>query len=235
MGKKTKALKAAFPKTIPILAGYGFLGTAYGIYMATSGFGVLYVITMCIVIFGGAMQFVGVPILLAPFAPIQTLIITLLVQARHIFYGIAMLDKLKDIGLKKLYIIYGVVDETFSINYTAQIPDDVDKGWFMFFVTLLDHIYWILGSVFGAVAGSLIKFSTEGIDFVMTAMFVVIFMEQWKKEKQHYSAIIGLISAIGCLLIFGADSFMVPTMICILVLLAVFKKPIEKEGGYLDD
>ncbi|MGN0378692.1 MAG: AzlC family ABC transporter permease [Butyrivibrio sp.] len=225
---KAKAFKAAFPHTVPILAGFLFLGAAYGIYMNVSGFGFWYPMIMSLTIFGGSLEFVAVSMLLAPFAPVQTFIMTLLIQARHIFYGISMLDKFKGLGRKKIYLIFGMCDETFSINCTAKIPEDVDRGWFMFFVTLLNQLYWVAGATIGGLAGSLLTFNTEGLDFVMTAMFVVIFLEQWKKEKQHYSAFIGLGSAVLCLLIFGPDNFMLPTMACILVLLTLFKKPFEK-------
>ena len=225
---KAKAFKAAFPHTVPILAGFLFLGTAYGIYMNVSGFDFWYPMIMSLTIFGGSLEFVAVSMLLAPFAPVQTFIMTLLIQARHIFYGISMLDKFKGLGRKKIYLIFGMCDETFSINCTAKIPEDVDRGWFMFFVTLLNQLYWVAGATIGGLAGSLLTFNTEGLDFVMTAMFVVIFLEQWKKEKQHYSAFIGLGSAVLCLLIFGPDNFMLPTMACILVLLTLFKKPFEK-------
>jgi 4-azaleucine resistance transporter AzlC len=225
---RKKALKAAFPYTIPIFAGFWFLGLAYGIYMNVSGFSFVYPMIMSIIIFGGSLEFVAVEMLLSPFAPIQVLIMTLLIQARHLFYGISMLDKFKDMGWKKFYLIFGMCDETFSINYTAKIPEDVDRGWFMFFVTLLNHFYWVSGATIGGLVGSLIHFNTDGISFVMTSMFVVIFMEQWMKEKHHISAYIGLGAALLCLLIFGADSFMIPTMILIIVLLAAFRRPFEK-------
>jgi 4-azaleucine resistance transporter AzlC len=225
---KKKALKAAFPYTIPIFAGFWFLGLAYGIYMNVSGFSFVYPMMMSLIIFGGSLEFVAVEMLLSPFAPVQTLIMTLLIQARHLFYGISMLGKFKDMGWKKFYLIFGMCDETFSINYTAKIPDDVDKGWFMFFVTLLNHFYWVSGATIGGLVGSLIHFDTNGISFVMTAMFVVIFMEQWLKEKHHISAYIGLGASLACLVLFGADSFMIPTMVMIITLLAVFRKPLEK-------
>jgi 4-azaleucine resistance transporter AzlC len=225
---RKKALKAAFPYTIPIFAGFWFLGLAYGIYMNVSGFSFVYPMVMSLIIFGGSLEFVAVEMLLSPFAPVQVLIMTLLIQARHLFYGISMLDKFKDMGWKKFYLIFGMCDETFSINYTAQIPEDIDRGWFMFFVTLLNHFYWVSGATIGGLVGSLIHFNTDGISFVMTSMFVVIFMEQWMKEKHHISAYIGLGAAALCLLVFGADSFMIPTMIMIIVLLAAFRKPLEK-------
>ncbi len=228
---KRKALKAAFPYTIPIFAGFWFLGLAYGIYMNVSGFSFWYPMIMSLTIFGGSLEFVAVSMLLAPFAPIQTLIMTLIIQARHLFYGISMLDKFKGLGLKKFYLIFGLCDETFSINYTAEIPEDVDRGWFMFFVTLLNHFYWFSGATLGGLLGSLLQFNTDGLDFVMTAMFVVIFLEQLMKEKKHYTAIIGLLSTLICRIVFGVDQFMIPTMIVIVVCLTILRNPIENAGG----
>lgn len=228
---KRKALKAAFPHTVPILTGFWFLGLAYGIYMNVSGFSFWYPMLMSLTIFGGSLEFVAVSMLLAPFAPLQTLIMTLMIQARHLFYGIAMLDKYKGTGWKKFYLIFGMCDESFSINCTAQIPPDVDRGWFMFFVTALNQFYWVSAATVGGLVGSLLSFDTTGLEFVMTAMFVVIFLEQWLKEKKHYTALIGLASAIACRLGFGADNFMIPTMLCILVFLTVLRKPIERSGG----
>ncbi len=228
---KLKALKAAFPYTIPIFAGFCFLGLAYGIYMNVSGFSFLYPMLMSLTIFGGSLEFVAVSMLLAPFAPVQTFIMALIIQARHLFYGISMLDRFKGMGWKKFYLIFGMCDESFSIIYTADIPDNTDKGWFMFFVTLLNHLYWFCAATLGGLLGSLIHFNTTGLDFVMTAMFVVIFMEQWKKEKKHYTAIIGLVSTVVCRLCFGSENFMIPAMICILTFLTIFKKPIQKTGG----
>ena len=228
---RRRALSAAFPYTIPIFAGFWFLGFAYGIYMNVSGFSAWYPMFMSMLIFGGSLEFVAVTMLLSSFAPLQTLIMTLMIQARHLFYGLSMLDKFKGTGWKKPYLIFGMCDETFSINYTAKIPEDVDKGWFMFFVTLLNQIYWVSGATLGGILGSLLSFDTEGLDFVMTAMFVVIFLEQWLKEKKHYTALIGVLCSAGCLLLFGAESFMIPTMACILCFLTVFRKPIEKAGG----
>lgn len=228
---KLKALKAAFPHTIPILAGFLFLGTAYGIYMNVSGFSFWYPMLMSLTIYGGSLEFVAVSMLLAPFAPVQTLLMTLIIQARHLFYGISMLDKFRGMGWKKVYLIFAMCDETFSVNYTAEIPEDVDRGWFMFFVTLLNQFYWFSGATIGGLVGSLLKFDTTGLDFVMTAMFVVIFTEQWLKEKRHTTALIGLVGTLVCRVGFGADNFMIPAMICIVTCLTLFRKPIEKDYG----
>jgi 4-azaleucine resistance transporter AzlC len=225
---KLKALKAAFPHTIPIFAGFWFLGLAYGIYMNASGFSFLYPMFMSILIFGGSLEFVAVEMLLSPFAPVSVFIMALLIQARHIFYGISMLDKFKGMGWKKYYLIFGMCDETFSINFTAEIPKGVDKGWFMFFVTLLNHIYWFSGSTIGGIIGSLLKFDTTGISFVMTSMFVVIFLEQWLKEKTHISSLIGLFASLICLICFGPDSFLIPAMAVIILTLTFSRKKLEK-------
>ncbi len=228
---KRKALKAAFPYTLPIFAGFLFLGLAYGIYMNASGFSFVYPMLMSLLIYGGSLEFVAVEMLLSPFAPLQVFIMTLLIQARHIFYGISMLDRYKGMGWKKYYLIFGMCDESFSINFTADIPADVDKGWFMFFVTLLNHFYWFAGATLGGFVGSLLKFDTTGISFVMTAMFVVIFLEQWLKEENHISSLIGIITAAICLICFGSDSFMLPTMAVIIILLTISKKKLEYMGG----
>ena len=226
-----KALAAAFPHTIPILAGFLFLGMAYGIYMNVSGFSFWWPMLMGLTIYGGSLEFVTVTMLLGSFAPVQTFAMTLMIQARHLFYGISMLEKYRGTGWKKFYLIFGMCDESFSINYTAEVPEGVDKGWFMFFVTLLNQCYWVSGAALGGLLGSFIPFDTEGLDFVMTALFVVIFLDQWLKEKKHYTALTGLGASAACLLIFGADGFMIPTMVCIICLLTVFRRPIEKAGG----
>ena len=226
-----RAFKAAFPHTIPIFAGFSFLGLTYGIYMHVSGFSFIYPLLMSLTIFGGSLEFVAVSMLLGRFAPLQTLVMALMLQARHLFYGISMLDRYRGMGWKKFYLIFGMCDETFSVNYTARIPQDVDRGWCMFFVTLLNQLYWVSGATLGGILGSLIAFDTEGLEFVMTAMFVVIFLEQWRKEKRHDTAWIGLASSAACLYLFGADSFLVPSMICIVAGLTLFKGPIEKAGG----
>lgn len=230
---RRKALSAAFPHTIPILTGFGFLGFTYGIYMNVSGFSFWYPMLMALIIFGGSLEFVAVTMLLSPFAPLQCFLMALMIQARHLFYGIAMLDRYKGLGWKKVYLIFGLCDETFSINCSADVPEGVDRGWFYFFVTLLDQCYWVLSAALGGMLGSLFPFDTQGLDFVMTAMFVVILLEQLLKEKKHYTAVIGVLASAGCRLVFGADSFLIPTMVCILALLTLLRRPIEGtlEGG----
>ena len=228
---KQKALKAAFPYTSPIFAGFWFLGITYGIFMNKSGFSFWYPMLMSMTIFAGSMEFLTVNLLLGAFNPLQALTLTLMINARHLFYGISMLDKYAGTGWKKIYLIFGLCDESFSINYTADIPDDVDRGWFMFFVTLLNQLYWVSGSTLGGLFGSLIHFNTEGLDFVMTAMFVVIFLEQWLKDQQHTSALLGLGLSAVCLLVFGAEDFVIPAMAAILGVLTLLRAPLEKGGA----
>lgn len=224
------AFKAAFPHTIPIMAGFLFLGMSYGIYSSANGFSFVYPMLTSMLVFGGSLEFVTVSMLLGSFAPLQTFLMALLIQARHLFYGITMLNKYKGTGIKKFYLIFGMCDESFSINCSVNPPDDVDKGWFMFFVTILNQFYWVFGATIGGILGSVINFNIKGIDFVMTAMFVVIFLEHWLGAKKKQPAIIGLLTAVACLVIFGKNSFLIPTMACIIILLTIFRKPIEGKG-----
>lgn len=228
---KQKALKAAFPQTIPVMTGYLFLGIAYGIYMNVSGFPFWYPMLTAVAIYGGSLEFLVVSMLLMPFAPLQTFLMALLIQARHLFYGIAMLDRYKGLGRKRVYLIFGLSDETFSLAYATPVPQGVDRGWFLFFITLLDQCYWIIGATLGGLLGSLLAFNTQGLDFVMTAMFTVILVDQLKKEKKPYTELIGLGCTVACLLLFGPDGFLLPAMGSILLLLTIFRKPIEKAGG----
>ncbi len=228
MGVKTKALKAAFPHTIPIMTGFLFLGASYGIYMNVSGFEFWYPMITSMLIFAGSVEFVTVNLLLGAFNPLQAFLLALMINARHIFYGISMLDKYRGTGLKKFYLIYGMCDESFSVNYTAEIPEDVDKGWFMFFVNLLNQIYWVAGATIGGILGGVIAFNTNGIEFVMTAMFVVIFLEQWLKEKNHIPSILGLVISVVCLILFGADKFIIPSMAAMLIILTLLRKVLDK-------
>ena len=231
---KTTALKAAFPHTIPVFTGYLVLGISYGVLMTASGFPFWIPIVTSLAIFAGSMEFVLVNLLLSAFNLLQVFMMTILINARHLFYGLSMLDQYKGMGLKKLYLIFGLTDETFSINCSMEPPVGVDRGLFYLFVTLLDHSYWFLGATLGGLFGSILHFNTEGLDFVMTAMFVVIFLEAWLKEKQHWSSLIGLGCALVCLVLFGAEGFMLPTMAAILLALVAARRPIEKaEGGAL--
>ncbi len=227
---RRRAFRAAFPYTVPIFAGFWFLGLTYGILMRTAGFSFWYPLLMSLTVFAGSMEFVAVNLLVGAFEPVSVFFLTLMINARHLFYGISMLDKYKNTGWKKPYLIFGMCDESFSINCTADIPPEVDRGWFMFFVTLLNHFYWVFGATLGGICGAFLHFNTEGLDFVMTAMFVVIFLEQWRKEKNHTSAVLGLAGSALCLVLFGAEHFILPSMAVILFLLTALRRPLEKGG-----
>lgn len=215
MKAKMKALKAAFPPTIPVFTGFLFLGIAYGITMNDKGYGVLWTFLMSFMAFAGSSQYVSITFLTTTFNPLYAFLISLMVNIRHLFYGISMLEQYKDTGKLKPYLIFGLCDETFSIICSANPPEDVDKKWFMFFVTLLNHFYWVLGSVTGGIIGSMISFNTKGLDFALTALFVVIFIDQWKSNKDHKPAIIGVLCSLICLLIFGQSNFIIPSMLAI--------------------
>ena len=229
VSKKIKAaFFAAFPNTIPIFAGFLFLGIAYGIYMNQSGFKFYYPMFMSFIIFAGSVEFATVSWLLGSFYPVNIFFLTLMINARHLFYGLSMLEKYNIPGWKKLYLIYGMCDESFSINATVDVPKDIDRGWFMFFVTMLNQIYWVAGATIGGIFGSFIPFDTKGIEFVMTALFVVIFLENWLKEKNHSASVIGLFISFICLIIFKGTNFIIPSMIIILSVLTLLKGRLEK-------
>lgn len=214
-----KTFKLAFPQTLPILAGFWFVGLAYGLYMHVSGFSFVYPMLMSLIIFGGSLEFITVAMLLSPFSPVGAFVIALLVQARHLFYGISMLDKYKGLGLKKYYLIFGMCDESFSLNFTAKIPEGVDRGWYYFFITFLNHFYWVSGSTVGALIGDVVHLNTKGLEFVMTALFVVIFVEQFLNDKEKINGFIGIGASVLCLLIFKQDNFMIPAMILMLAVI----------------
>lgn len=229
-GMKRRALRAAFPHTVPILTGFLFLGMTYGVYMSSLGFSWIYPTLMALTIFAGSMEFVTANMLLGAFNPLQAFAMTLMVNARHLFYGLAMLDRFRGLGWKKLYLIFGMCDETFSVTCSVRAPEGVDEGWFMTFVTLLDQLYWVLGAALGGLCGTLLTLNTEGLDFVMTAMFVVIFLENWLKEENHTSSLLGLALPLVCLVLFGAQSFILPSMAAILLALTALRGRLEKGG-----
>ncbi len=218
---KTKAFKAALPYTMPICVGFLFLGTSYGFLMSSKGFPFVYPMLMSLFIFAGSMEFVTVELLLATFNPIYAFFLALMVNARHLFYGISMLEKYQHTGWKKTYLIYGMCDESFTINYMAMVPTDIDKGWFMFFVTLLNHIYWVVGSTLGALIGKVIHIEATGIEFVMTALFVVMFINQWEDTENHRPALTGVLCSLFCLVLFGNQNFLLPAMVLIILCFSI--------------
>ncbi|WP_296786448.1 AzlC family ABC transporter permease [Selenomonas sp.] len=233
-----RALQTAFPYTMPIFAGFLLIGIAYGVFMNASGFSFIYPALMSLLIFAGSVEFLTVPMLLAPFNPLHAFLVALIVNARHIFYGISMLEKYRGHGLKTPYLIYGMCDESFSINFTAKIPADIDKGWFFFWVTLLNHLYWVGGATIGGLCGSLLTFDTRGLDFVLTAMFVSIFTEQWLLEESHQSSLAGIAISLLCLMLWGPEHYLIPTLLAIFAVFALgrhYFAPARKEPEHVTD
>ena len=227
-GVKTRALRAAVPKVLPICISFFFLAMSYGLLMGTRGFSFLWPMCMSAFIFTGSMEFVTVNLLVSAFNPLATLMLAVMMGTRHVFYGISMLQKYEGLGWKRLYLIYGMCDESFSINCTVTPPEGVDRGWFMFFVTLLNQIYWVSGATLGALLGSVLHFNTEGIEFIMTALFVVMFLDQWEKAKDHRPALIGVGCSAACLLAFGGQSFIIPAMALIVLSFTLGRSRLER-------
>ncbi len=225
---KRAALKAAFPCTVPIMAAFLFLGFTYGVVMHAAGFSFWWPTLISLLVYAGSLQFVAVELLVSVFDPLAALLMALMVNARHLFYSISMLDKFRGTGWKKPYMIYALCDESFSVNYAVEAPEGIDRGWFMFFNALLIQSYWVIGSAAGGLAGAAIPFNTEGLDFSMTALFVVIFLEQWLKEKDHTASLVGVGVSIVMLLAFGPDSFLIPSMLCLLAVLTLLRGRIER-------
>ncbi|MDD6600676.1 MAG: AzlC family ABC transporter permease [Galactobacillus timonensis] len=229
MNKIQTALKAALPHTLPILTGYLFISIAYGIYMNAAGLPGWYAIVTSICIYGGSLEYLVVWFLKSSWSPVTVLLTALMVQARHLFYGISMLKKYNGTGKKKWYLIYAMSDETFAVNYSAVIPDNVDRGWFYFWVTFLDQMYWVIGCAIGGLAGSLLTLNTKGIDFVMNAMFLVIALNSIEKVPARIPALLGLGCSLLALALFGPNRFLIPAMILILIALMIYR-PFEQRS-----
>ena len=224
-GEFRHALRSAFPHTIPVLTGFLVLGMAYGMLMQTKGYGVLCAVLMSAIAFCGSMQFVAITLLTAAFDPVQAFFLSLLVNARHMFYGISMLQKYKGLGKIRAFLIYTLCDETFSIASSVEPPEGVSRKHFYVSISLLDYLYWITGTAIGgALGGVLTSFDTRGLDFVLTALFVVLFIEQMKKKENRASGLIGMACAAICLLVFGASNFIIPAMALICACLLLGRK-----------
>ena len=232
---KKKTFSEALAATIPIFIGFLFSGFAYGVYMNAKGFNYIYCTLMSIIVCTGALQFLGVEILISAFNPIYTFIISVMIGARHLFYSISMLDKYKDTGMKKPMMIFALCDETFSINISAKITDDMDEKLYYFYVTCLVYFYWVFSSFVGGIIGGFITIDVTGIDFILTSLFFVTFINQIIDSKQYAPSLIGLVSSFLCLIVFGRDNFIIPAMIVILIILTVFRKKFEKEEKVEND
>ena len=227
-----KLTKKAFLSTLPVMAGYLVLGIGFGILLCSKGYHPLWAVAMSVLIYAGSMQYLAVDLLTGGASLITAALTTLMVNARHLFYGISMIEPYKDTGKYKPYLIFALTDETYSLN-CGGVPQDVeDRPKYYFLVSLFNHCYWILGSTLGALLGAFLPFPTEGIDFALTALFVTVFVEQWISTEDHVPALIGVICSVLCLMLFGADSFLIPAMVLITAALALYGK---QKGGTAND
>ncbi|EOS67271.1 AzlC family ABC transporter permease [Oscillibacter sp. 1-3] len=211
------ALRAAFPATIPVMTGYLCLGMAYGVLMQSKGYGPLWSTLMSAVAFGGSMQFAAITLLTMAFDPFQAFFLAVMVNARHMFYGLSLLDKYKGLGWARIPLVYLLSDETFSLVSTLTPPEDVDRRRFYLYISLLDYAYWVAATALGGLLGNVITFNTEGMDFALTALFVVLFLEQWKKRESRPAGIIGVVCAAVSLAVFGAENLVIPAMVLVLI------------------
>lgn len=220
-----KTFNTAFISTIPVLTGYLVLGFGFGIILSASGYGLLLALAMSIFIYAGSMQYAAIGLLTGGASLITVALTTLMVNARHLFYGISMLEKYRDTGKRKPYLIFALTDETYSLvcNDHPSIPLERRNDYYLL-VSLFNHMYWVMGTVLGVAVGSLVPFNSEGIDFALTALFLTVFLEQWLSTKKHTPAIIGVAVSLVCLLLFGSENFLIPTMLVIACLLCLYKE-----------
>ena len=219
-----RTLAAAFPHTVPVLTGYLVLGMAYGVLMQAKGYGAIWAFLMSAVAFCGSMQFVAITLLTGAFDPVGAFLMSLMVNARHLFYGVSMLGKYRGMGWAKVPLVYTLSDETFSIVSSVEPPEGMRARDFYLAVSGLDYIYWVSGSVLGALAGKFIRFDTTGLDFALTGLFVVLFIEQVKNPENRRSGVIGMACTVAALAVFGADKLVIPAMILVLVVLLLGRK-----------
>ena len=223
MELKNRTIRQAFFKSIPVLAGYVVLGIGFGILMMDAGYGVLWTAAMSLFIYAGSLQYVGVGLLAGGASALTTAITSVMVNARHLFYSISMIDKYKDAGKYKPYMIFALTDETYSLLCDGMTPSGVEPNQYRFLVSLFNHSYWVAGSIIGSLLGAVLPFSTEGIEFSMTALFVAAFTEQWLTTKDHVPALTGLICTLLCLIVFGKDNFLIPAMLLITLVLTLLR------------
>lgn len=219
-----KTIKEAFKASIPVMMGYMVLGMAFGILLESKGYGVLYALLMSVFIYAGSMQFVGIDLLCSGASLITAALMTLLINARHLVYGLSMIKKYDEMGMKKPYMIYSLTDETYSLLVGEKVPETKEEKDYLFYVSLFDHCYWVSGSVIGSLIGTLITFNTAGLDFAMTALFVVIVLEQFLSSHKHIYTYIGFGVSIICLILFGKEMFIIPSIIGIIIGLMMMYK-----------
>ncbi len=224
-----KAFRAAFPHTVPVLTGYLFIGIAFGVMFQEKGYHFLWAVLMSILVYAGSGQYLAVQFFAPGVRFIDMIFMTFMVNVRHIFYGLSLLERFGRMGKKRLYMIFSLTDETYSLFFVTKVPKDVPEDKFLFAIAVLDQFYWVLGSAIGALAGAVLPFRAEGIDFAMTALFLVIFVEQWLAGGNRIPAVIGLVFAGVLRLVAGSDSFILPSMICIMICLIWGRRYIEQE------
>ena len=223
-------LKYAFFQSLPIMAGYLVLGMGFGILLETKEYGVWWAFFMSLFIYAGSMQYVTIDLLAGGASLVSAALMTLMVNARHLFYGISMIERYRDTGAYKPYLIFALTDETYSLVCSGDVPEGVDQKKYFFLVSLFNQVFWITGSLAGALIGSLISFNTAGIDFSMTALFLVVFVNQWRSTKNHVSALTGVLVSLACLFVFGPERFIIPAMAVITLLLIIFRRKLEKHN-----
>lgn len=226
-----KTLAAAFPATVPVMLGYLVLGAAYGLLMNAAGYNVLWSLFMSVAIYAGSAQFLGVELLSSMASLGQAAVMTLLLNFRHLVYGLSMLEKFRDMGSRKAYMVFSLTDETYALLSSAQPPEGVEARDFYFAVSLLDHLYWIAGSVLGSLLGAALPINTQGADFAMTALFVVIAVEQWETFSSHLPALIGGVAALASLILLGPDRFLPPALLAIVIVLLALRGRLEEKEG----
>lgn len=222
-----RAFRKAFPDTIPVLTGYLFIGIAFGVMFAEKGYSAWWAALMSILVFAGSGQYLAVNFFVPGFSLAKAAFMILMVNIRQIFYGLSLLKEFQGMGKKRWYMIFGLTDETYSLLCTTKVPEDVEKDKFFFAITLLDQLYWIIGSVIGGILKNVLPFNAEGIEFAMTALFVVIFVEQWMDSRNRIPEIMGVVSAVVCLVIFGSNRFIFPAMLAGCILLIGFRRKLE--------
>ncbi|MDR1922478.1 MAG: AzlC family ABC transporter permease [Candidatus Adiutrix sp.] len=223
-----KAACAAFPRTIPVMTGYVFMGAAFGLLLQSVGYNFLWAGLMSVTIYAGAMQFVAVNLLAEPMGLANAFFITLMVNARHVFYGFSMLEKYKGLGLAKPYLIFSLTDETFTLLCAEPAPEGIDPKSYYLSLSLMNQLYWITGCVAGALLGSRLNMNVAGVEFVMTALFVAIFVEQVRRKANRPPALAGLGGSAACLAIFGPDHFILPAMATMVAVLTLARGPVER-------
>ncbi|MGN1345637.1 MAG: AzlC family ABC transporter permease [Eubacteriales bacterium] len=224
-----QTVKYSFRASLPVMAGYIVLGMGFGILFRSRGYGWGWALLMSLCVYAGSMQYVAIDLISGGASFLTTALMTVMVNVRHLFYGVSMLEAYKDTGAARPYLIFALTDETFSLVCSPELPDGVSRKHYFLFVSLFNQCYWVAGSVAGSLLGSALTFDSRGIDFAMTALFTVIFVEQWEKTKNHLAALCGLGISIACLLLFGPDSFLIPSMIGITAALVLLKKWTETE------